>query len=52
MHEDVSPQDKSPEHQAGRYRTVEFSDGTLIFDREDTAGWIYAETVVRLAGVR
>ena len=50
MHENVSPphaDDATP-----RYRIVEFGDGLLIFDREDTAGWVHSDLVVPLADTR
>ena len=35
-----------------QYRTVEFTDGLLIFDREDTAGWIHSDFAVGLRDIR
>jgi hypothetical protein len=49
MHEDQTPPSTDDER---RYRTVEFADGLLIFDREDTAGWVHSDTVVPLADAR
>jgi len=49
MHENVSPPSTDDER---RYRTIEFTDGLLIFDREDTAGWVHSDLVVPLADAR
>lgn len=49
MHEDVTPPDAEDNRQ---YRTVEFTDGLLIFDREDTARWLHSDFVVTLTDVR
>jgi hypothetical protein len=48
MHEDVSP----PDADNRRYRTLEFDDGLLIFDRQDTAGWVHSDLVVPLTDAR
>jgi|APHM01.1.fsa_nt_gi hypothetical protein len=49
MYEDVSPPDAADDC---RYRTVEFDDGLIIFDRQDTAGWIHSDLVVPLTDAR
>ena len=49
MHEDTSPPPTEDERQ---YRTVEFTDGLLIFDREDTAGWVHSDFAVGLRDIR
>jgi len=49
MHENANPPHYSDDR---RYRTVEFTDGLLIFDREDTAGWLHSDLVVPLADAR
>ncbi len=48
MHEDTSP----PPADEQQYRTVEFADGLLIFDRDDTAGWIHSDVAVGLRDSR
>ena len=48
MHDDVTPPEQEQTDRRGRYRTIDFQDGVLIFDREATAGWIHSDTVVRL----
>jgi len=49
MHEDTSPPPAEDEQQ---YRTVEFADGLLIFDRDETAGWIHSDVAVTLQDAR
>ena len=49
MYEGVSPPSTDD---GGRYRSVEFTDGLLIFDREDTAGWVHSDLAVPLADAR
>jgi hypothetical protein len=50
MHEDTSPPQSATD--GHRYRSIEFADGLLIFDRENTAGWIHSERAVSLADRR
>jgi hypothetical protein len=49
MHEDTSP---PPAEDEPQYRTIEFADGLLIFDRKDTAGWVHSDLAVALTEAR
>jgi hypothetical protein len=51
MHDDFAPPDAARESDS-RYRTIEFADGLVIFDRRATAGWIHADQSVSLAAMR
>jgi hypothetical protein len=44
---DVPPDDERP-----RYRTVEFTDGLVIYDRTATQRWMHADTTVSLEAMR
>jgi hypothetical protein len=52
MHDDITPPDTTGDDHADRYRTIDFADGLLIFDRTDTAGWIQSDVTVPLADAR
>lgn len=45
MYEDVTPPDPTRDRE---YRTVEFTDGLLIFDRENTARWLHSDIAIPL----
>lgn len=53
MHDDPTPPTETDaDETAGRYRTIDFADGLLIFDRTETARWIHASVAVPLAEMR
>jgi hypothetical protein len=47
LNTDDPPRDDQP-----RYRTVEFSDGLVIYDRTATERWLHADTTVSLDEMR
>jgi hypothetical protein len=51
MHDEIDPPRPATDGR-GRYRTIDFSDGLLIFDRRATAGWLHADTSHDLAEMR
>jgi hypothetical protein len=52
MHDDTTPPGTTGDDHTGRYRTIDFADGLLIFDRKATAGWIQSDVTVPLADSR
>lgn len=43
-----SPESQSTSENSERYRTVEFGDGVVVFDRTNTDRWIYVENTVQV----
>jgi hypothetical protein len=50
MQDDTTP--PRPDAGGPRYRTIEFADGLLVFDRHNTAGWIHSDRAVSLVETR
>ncbi|MFC7134150.1 MULTISPECIES: DUF7331 family protein [Salinibaculum] len=52
MHDTNETHDPPSDTERPRYRTVEFADGLVIYDRTATRRWIHADVTVSLDEMR